>query len=126
MPRPWFVQQLAQESREPPVQKRTPSSAVHRPARSEKIPTRSSRRSNHLIGGADSQRECNTPARSVLHRSWGELATSERERKRRDSPDGQSDSGGIAEPVAGRDGFFEEDKQGEADDPIEVHYTAEK
>ncbi len=110
MPRLWFVQQLAQESREAPVQKRTSSSAVHRPARSEKIPTRSSRSSNHLLGGAD----------------WSELATSERERKRRDSPDGQSDPGGRAEPVAGRDGFFEEDKQGEADDPIKVHYTAEK
>jgi hypothetical protein len=41
-------------------------------------------------------------------RSAGE--PSEGERKHRDSPDGQSDAGCIAQPVAQGDGLFEEDE----------------
>jgi len=42
------------------------------------------------------------------------------------TPDQQSDTGRVAEPVAGGDSFFEQNEQGEARDPVEVHHPAEK
>ncbi len=51
---------------------------------------------------------------------------SERERQHPGTPDEQSDAGRVAEPVAGGDSLFEQNEQGEAPDPVEVHHPAEK
>ena len=48
------------------------------------------------------------------------------EREHPGTPDDQSDTGGVAEPVASWDNLFEQNKQGEARDPVEVHDAAEK
>ncbi len=50
----------------------------------------------------------------------------ERERQHPGTPDEQSDTGHVAEPVAGGDSLFEQNEQGEARDPVEVHHPAEK
>ncbi len=54
------------------------------------------------------------------------MPLSERERQNPNTPDEQSDTGSVAEPVAGWDGLFKKNEQGEARDPIKVHYPAEK
>ena len=51
---------------------------------------------------------------------------SERERQHPGTPDEQSDTGGVAEPMACGYTLFEQNKQGEARDPVEVHHPAEK
>ena len=54
------------------------------------------------------------------------MPLSERERQHPGTPDEQSDTGRVAEPVAGGYGLFEQNKQGEARDPVKVHHPAEK
>ena len=51
---------------------------------------------------------------------------SEGERQHPGTPDEQNDTGRIAEPMTGGDGPFEQNEQGEARDPVEVHHPAEK
>ena len=54
------------------------------------------------------------------------MPLSERERQNPGTPDKQSDTRRVADPVAGADRLFEQNEQGEARDPVEVHYPAEK
>jgi hypothetical protein len=54
------------------------------------------------------------------------MSLSELERQHPGTPDEQSDTGRVTEPVAGGDSLFEQNEQGEAHDPVEVHHPAEK
>ena len=56
----------------------------------------------------------------------GMLALSERERQHPGTPNEQNDTGRIAEPMAGADSFFEQNEQGDARDPVEIHHPTEK
>ena len=54
------------------------------------------------------------------------MPLSQRERQHPGTPDEQSDTGRVADPVASRDRLFEQNQQGEARDPVKVHHATEK
>jgi len=66
------------------------------------------------------------PRLAVLEVPLSCVPSSERERQHSGTPDEQSDTSRVTEPVAGGDSLFEQNKQGETRDPVKVHHPAEK